>query len=69
MAEKLFTISLIDTSKKQTIRINSTDELPLYAQCVDNALSESLKITVENKRILEHVKLNIEWRSYDDISK
>ncbi len=69
MAEKLFTISLIETSKKQAIRLNSTDELPLYAQCVDKALGESLKIAAENKSVLEHIKLNIEWRSYDEITK
>jgi hypothetical protein len=69
LAEKLFTISLIDTNKKQTVRLSPSDELPLYAQCVDKALSESSKIASDNKRVLEHVRLNIEWRSYDEITK
>ncbi len=71
--EKLFTLSLIDTQKKETRRLSPTDELPLYAQFVDHALNESTKMSNSNNadahKIREHIKLNIEWKSYEDITQ
>ena len=67
LAEKFFTMSLVDSTTKLTMKINSTDELPLYAEFIDKALNESLNLTKNLPNRLEHIKLNIEWRSYEDI--
>lgn len=67
--EKFFTLSVVNSnSKHQTQRLNSSDELPLYAESVDKALSDSVNIS-SNVNIVEHIRLNIEWKSYEDIKK
>lgn len=66
----MFTLSLVDPvlSKKAQQRLNPGDELPLYAECIDKALNESSKLAQDTNNLVEHIRLNIEWRSYDDIS-
>jgi ubiquitin C-terminal hydrolase len=67
LAEKFFTLSLVDSTTKLTTKINPTDELPLYAEFIDKALNESLNLSRNLPNKLEYIKLNIEWRSYEDI--
>lgn len=71
LAVKMFTLSLYDVNTRQCVKLNATDELPLYAECVDKALNESVKLGNHDSttQLVEHIRINIEWRSYDDISK
>lgn len=77
----MFTLSLIDPNSKKSPsqRLNSSDELPLYAECIDNALNENARlaaavvaapdtVTTDSSHI-EYIRINMEWRSIDDISK
>jgi hypothetical protein len=67
LVEKLFTLSINDVNNKQRARLNPSDELPLYAECVEKAINDS---HLNNGGMnLEYIKLNIEWRSFEDISK
>lgn len=66
LVEKFFTLSLVD-SNSENQRLSSTDELPLYAECVEKALNNN-STTSKNVAIQEHIRLNLEWRSYNDIS-
>ena len=71
LAEKLFNLSLVDSDKlddesQETKRLNSSDELPLYTEFVEKALNTNSNVITSSKG---HIRLNIEWRSYEDISK
>ena len=68
--EKLFTIS-VSSNSNQRVRLNPADELPLYAECVEAALNDSqlAGCAEASQSCVEYVKLNIEWRSFEDISK
>lgn len=72
LAHKLFSLSLVDPNTKKPVRLNASDELPLYAECVDKALNESARLasldTDSNSAPHEYIRLNIEWRSHDDLN-
>ena len=65
LVEKLFTLSLNDSQKQ--IRLNPSDELPLYAECVERAINESHFNRAQSNNT-EYIKLHIEWKSFDGIS-
>lgn len=68
LVEKLFTLSLNDPETHERVKLNPNDELPLYAECVEKFISTTIKISKINSCV-EYIKLNIEWRSFEDISK
>ena len=66
--------STTTNNNKLLKRINSSDELPLYAECVDQALNESVRLAAaqaqsSDEPVIEHIRLVIEWRSYEDLTK
>jgi ubiquitin C-terminal hydrolase len=67
LAEKLFTLHIVDSTRQQKRRLNASDELPLYAEFVDKALSESLVLSNRGESSVEYIKIYIEWRSVNDI--
>lgn len=70
LVEKLFTLSLSSDSLQQHTPLNAADELPLYAECVEQALNDSqLPNRVADQPNNEYIKLHIEWKSFDGISK
>lgn len=65
LVEKLFTLSLSSDSLQPHTTLNAADELPLYAECVEQALNDSQLNSHSN----EFIKLHIEWKSFDGIAK
>lgn len=64
LVEKLFTLSI--NSSSEQVRLNSSDELPLYAECVEKAINEC-QLSVQDSNNVEYIKLNIEWKSFEGI--
>lgn len=67
----MFSLSLVDPNSKKAQRLNSSDELPLYAECVDKALNEianklNQEETTAQNSTTDYIRINIEWRSDDD---
>jgi len=67
LVEKLFTLSLNDPDTQERVKLNPNDELPLYAECVEKFINKTIRISKVSSS--EYIKLNIEWRSFEDISK
>ena len=59
--ERLFSLSL--SVGGEQVRLKSSDDMPLYTEQVERAINES------QLNSLGFIKLNIEWRSFEGISK
>jgi len=61
LVERLFTLSL--SVGGEQVKLKSSDEMPLYTEQVEKAINEN---QLNN---LGYIRLNIEWRSFEGISK
>jgi hypothetical protein len=47
----------------EQVRLKSSDEMPLYTEAVEKAINESQVSSIG------FIRLNVEWRSFESISK
>ena len=68
MVEKFFNLSIIDINEShcETKRLDSSNEFPLCTEFVDKSLNLSQN---QLKNSNEYIRLNIEWKSYEEISR